>query len=99
MATGQGSPCDQYFSLISRPCLPGEIQCVTIVNADPISPKVSPLLIGILQDDQTTCADVTAAVFLVPTGRGKLEHIDHVPSVNIFGDRSARNSDGLKRLV
>src|SRR5262249_47084078 len=74
-------------------------QCVTVVNADPISPKVSPLLIGILQDDQTTCADVTAAVFLVPTGRGKLEHIDHVPSVNIFGDRSARNSDGLKRLV
>src|SRR5262245_56730440 len=74
-------------------------QCVTIVNADTIRPKVSPLLIGVLQNDQTTCADVTAAVFLVPTGRRKLEHIDHVPSVNIFGDRSARYIDGLKRLV
>src|SRR5262245_36175255 len=74
-------------------------QRVTIVHADTISPKVSPPLIGVLQDDQTTCADVTAAVFLVPTGRGKLEHIDHVPSVNIFGDRSARYIDRLKRLV
>ena len=61
-------------------------QRVLIVNTDAISPKVSPLLLGILQDHQTACADVTAAIVLVPTGRGKLEHIDLVATVDIFSD-------------
>src|SRR5207344_303282 len=74
-------------------------QCVTIVNADTISPKIGPLLLGILQDHQTTCAYIAAAVVLVPTRRRKLEHIDLLATVDIFSDWALRYIDGLERLI
>src|SRR5262245_3017518 len=74
-------------------------QSVLVVNTNAISPKIGPLLVGILQDHQTTRADITAAVLLVPTRCGKFKHIDLAAAVDIFSDGSVRYIDRLERLV
>src|SRR4029077_7110486 len=70
-----------------------------IVNTHTIGSKFGPLLLGILQDHQATCADITAAVVLMPTRRGEFEHIDLITAFDVFRDRALRYSDGLKRFV
>ena len=64
---------------------------VAIMNADAVGPDIGPFFVRVLHNDQAAGADVTTAVVLVPTRRGKLEQIDFVAAFDILGHGSMRN--------
>ena len=64
---------------------------VAIMNADAVGPDIGPFFVRVLHNDQAAGADVTTAVVLVPTRRGKFEHVNLVTALDVLGHGSMRN--------
>jgi hypothetical protein len=74
-------------------------QRVLVMHADTVGADIGPLAVRIFHDHHAAGADITAAVFLMPTRRRELEQIDFVTAIDVLDDRSAGNFRRLDRRL